>query len=95
MAKPTTRYVCQECGAVTSKWAGKCEICNAWKSIVEQLPRFVPIWPTSSTMDGPKGHLQMALWRPVRGIVSGVASSPRDSAQAKLRLTIQDGYPMS
>ena len=36
MAKPTARYVCQECGAVTPKWAGKCETCNAWNSIVEE-----------------------------------------------------------
>ena len=36
MAKPVARYVCQECGAVTPKWAGKCETCNAWNSIVEE-----------------------------------------------------------
>ncbi len=36
MAKPVARYVCQECGAVTPKWAGKCETCGAWNSIVEE-----------------------------------------------------------
>ena len=36
MAKPVARYVCQDCGAVTPKWAGKCETCNAWNSIVEE-----------------------------------------------------------
>ena len=36
MAKPTARYVCQECGAVTPKWAGKCETCDAWNSILEE-----------------------------------------------------------
>jgi DNA repair protein RadA/Sms len=36
MAKPTTRYVCQSCGAVTPKWAGRCEACGEWNTIVEE-----------------------------------------------------------
>ena len=36
MAKPTSRYVCQTCGAVSPKWAGRCESCGAWNSIVEE-----------------------------------------------------------
>lgn len=36
MAKASSRFVCQECGAVTSKWAGKCETCGAWNSIIEE-----------------------------------------------------------
>lgn len=36
MPKKTTRFVCQECGNVTGKWAGKCEACNAWNTIVEE-----------------------------------------------------------
>ena len=36
MAKPTTRYVCQSCGASTAKWAGRCESCGAWNTIVEE-----------------------------------------------------------
>jgi DNA repair protein RadA/Sms len=39
MAKPTTRYVCQSCGASFPRWAGKCESCNAWNSIVEEAAR--------------------------------------------------------
>jgi DNA repair protein RadA/Sms len=38
MAKPATAYVCQECGATNSKWAGKCPACGAWNAIVEELP---------------------------------------------------------
>ena len=33
MAKPTTRFVCQSCGAVTLKWAGRCEACGEWNSV--------------------------------------------------------------
>lgn len=36
MAKTTTNYVCQNCGAVTSRWIGKCESCNAWNTIVAE-----------------------------------------------------------
>ena len=36
MAKSTTRYVCQSCGAVTPKWAGRCEACGEWNTIVEE-----------------------------------------------------------
>ncbi len=37
MAKSTRNYVCQSCGAVTSKWSGKCESCNEWNSIAEEV----------------------------------------------------------
>lgn len=34
--KVTTQYVCQQCGAKRSKWAGKCDNCGAWNSFVEE-----------------------------------------------------------
>jgi DNA repair protein RadA/Sms len=36
MAKSTTRFVCQSCGAVTAKWVGKCETCGEWNTIAEE-----------------------------------------------------------
>ncbi|MET1027071.1 MAG: DNA repair protein RadA [Dongiaceae bacterium] len=36
MAKASTLYVCQSCGASFSKWAGKCDACGAWNSLVEE-----------------------------------------------------------
>ena len=39
MAAPAQRYACQECGAVNAKWAGRCDACGAWNSIVEEVPR--------------------------------------------------------
>ncbi|MEW5726539.1 MAG: DNA repair protein RadA [Pseudomonadota bacterium] len=39
MAKSSSRFVCQECGSVTTKWAGKCDGCGAWNSIVEEAAR--------------------------------------------------------
>lgn len=36
MAKPQRSFVCQSCGAAHPKWAGRCEDCGAWNSIVEE-----------------------------------------------------------
>lgn len=37
MAKANTTYVCQSCGAVSMRWAGKCESCGEWNSISEEV----------------------------------------------------------
>src|SRR3954463_15923627 len=39
MAKSAARYVCQNCGASTARWGGRCDSCGAWNSIVEEAPR--------------------------------------------------------
>jgi len=36
MAKSSASFVCQSCGATAPKWAGKCEACNGWNTIVEE-----------------------------------------------------------
>src|ERR1700753_1217952 len=36
MAKFRSSYVCQNCGAITQRWAGKCESCGEWNTIVEE-----------------------------------------------------------
>ncbi len=38
MAKPVTSFICQECGATHKKWAGRCDACGAWNTIVEEAP---------------------------------------------------------
>jgi DNA repair protein RadA/Sms len=35
MAKPKKSYVCQACGAVSSRWQGQCADCSEWNSLVE------------------------------------------------------------
>jgi len=39
LAKPAVRYVCQACGAAGPKWAGRCEACGEWNTIIEETPR--------------------------------------------------------
>ncbi len=36
MANKSTIFYCTECGNETSKWAGKCNACGAWNSLVEE-----------------------------------------------------------
>ena len=36
--KKSSVYVCQECGHTYSKWVGQCSNCDAWNSLVEQIP---------------------------------------------------------
>jgi DNA repair protein RadA/Sms len=36
-AKVTTVFACQSCGAVSSKWLGRCPDCGEWNSYVEEV----------------------------------------------------------
>src|SRR5262245_47341621 len=36
--KSKTVYACQECGAQSQKWLGRCAECGAWTSLVEERP---------------------------------------------------------
>jgi DNA repair protein RadA/Sms len=36
MAKARASFVCQNCGAVSQRWQGKCEACNEWNCISEE-----------------------------------------------------------
>lgn len=35
--KPTTTYICQQCGASSPKWLGKCPCCGQWNTYVEEI----------------------------------------------------------
>ncbi|HVL68885.1 MAG TPA: DNA repair protein RadA [Vicinamibacterales bacterium] len=38
MKAPKTVFACQECGAQSPKWLGRCPDCGAWNSLVEERP---------------------------------------------------------
>lgn len=43
MAKPSTRFVCQSCGASYPKWSGRCDACGEWNTLVEEaIPESAP-----------------------------------------------------
>lgn len=37
MAKSRSSFVCQACGAVTTRWVGRCDACGEWNTIVEEM----------------------------------------------------------
>ncbi|SFQ96794.1 DNA repair protein RadA [Poseidonocella sedimentorum] len=51
MAKSAPSFACADCGATTSKWAGRCESCGAWNTIHEETPLSA----------GPSGHALSAV----------------------------------
>lgn len=36
MPKPSSLFVCQSCGSSHAKWAGRCEACGEWNTLVEE-----------------------------------------------------------
>jgi DNA repair protein RadA/Sms len=36
MAKSSSTFICQSCGAVYARWIGKCDACNGWNCIAEE-----------------------------------------------------------
>jgi DNA repair protein RadA/Sms len=53
MAKASTHYVCQNCGAVSPKWSGKCDACGGWNTLVEEVASTGP--KTSVAVSKPRG----------------------------------------
>jgi DNA repair protein RadA/Sms len=42
MAQAHSVYICQACGAISAKWAGKCEACGAWNTMTEEARAAAP-----------------------------------------------------
>jgi len=37
LSKIKSAYICTNCGAITPKWEGKCNSCDSWNTIVEEI----------------------------------------------------------
>lgn len=59
MARSQSRYVCQSCGAVTPKWAGKCESCGEWNTVAEERGAQTP--PKGKGLKAPAKARKIAL----------------------------------
>ena len=56
MARPArTSFVCQNCGAVSPRWAGKCSACGEWNTLVEETDAAPP--PGSGLTKASKGRV--------------------------------------
>ncbi len=61
MAKVRTQYVCQDCGAESPQYFGKCPTCNSWNTLVEVVA--TPAVPSSGGLRlpaRPKGNGRQA-----------------------------------
>lgn len=75
MAKRTTRFVCQNCGSVSTRWAGRCDGCGEWNTIVEELDggtSGVGAGPRSLSVTGRKGRVF-----PLVGLTGEAKEAPR------------------
>lgn len=54
MPKPSSIFVCQSCGAVQGKWAGRCDACGEWNTLVEETATQISGKPTKKR--GKKGR---------------------------------------
>jgi DNA repair protein RadA/Sms len=43
MAKSANEYICQSCGAASSRWAGRCPSCGEWNTMVEEASAASPL----------------------------------------------------
>lgn len=43
MPRADSAYVCQSCGAVHAKWAGQCNDCGSWNTLVEEITSGPPL----------------------------------------------------
>ena len=58
MARQNDSYICQSCGAVYSKWAGRCDACGQWNTI-ELEPTAAPPGSHSAKSSGRGNQLEM------------------------------------
>ncbi len=67
MARAEPRYACQSCGARYARWAGRCDGCGGWNTVVEESPREIPPRGLDGgggqalslvPLDGPRGILE-------------------------------------
>ena len=62
MAKTKTVYVCQNCGASSPKWTGKCPSCGEWNTYVEEI---ISKNPTPAGWQEASGVAKKTTSRPV------------------------------
>ena len=67
------RRVCAECGAVSSKWSGRCDGCGAWNTISEDIP--LSSGPAAKGLGGTRGKVL-----PLGDLATADAPPPRTAS---------------
>lgn len=52
MAKPKSRYVCQACGSVSSRWQGQCPDCAEWNTLMQEGAEVSSIFAAKHNLQG-------------------------------------------
>ncbi|MGI8704286.1 MAG: DNA repair protein RadA [Sphingomicrobium sp.] len=81
MAKTKSRYVCQSCGSVSSRWQGQCPDCAEWNTLVQEAAEVTNIFAAKHNLQGGGRRIDLVgldvpAALPER-IVSGVAEFDR------------------
>ncbi len=71
MAKTKAKYVCQQCGAASPRWVGRCPSCGAWESYVEEITAA----PTTAKTRGPRSAATSVQVIPLKEVT--VTKEPR------------------
>ena len=81
MAKADIAYVCQSCGSAYAKWAGKCEACGAWNTLVEETASAPPggLAPTPRSKGGHGLHFEDLSGdpTPAKRLLTGISELDR------------------
>ncbi|MEJ7776251.1 MAG: DNA repair protein RadA [Sphingomicrobium sp.] len=81
MAKTKSRYVCQACGSVSSRWQGQCPDCAEWNTLVQESAPVANIFAAKHNLQGGGRVVELVgLDSPTAlpdRIVSGVAEFDR------------------
>jgi DNA repair protein RadA/Sms len=72
MPKVSTQFVCQNCGATSGKWAGRCVVCGVWNSLAEAAPELVSRNRTGAKAFQPESLAKVAS-DPAKRFTSGIA----------------------
>lgn len=70
MAKRSTSFICQACGAVYQRWQGRCEACGEWNSIAEEATGEANAAPVAGGARLKKGRVIQ---------LEGLAGTPMDA----------------
>jgi len=59
MARADNQYVCQSCGSVHAKWAGRCDDCGSWNTLIEEAASAPMGTAAKAKKPGRRGRLEL------------------------------------
>jgi len=74
MAKDKTIYACNECGATSARWLGKCPGCGAWNSLLESVAEAPSAGKNRLSSSAPQGLAQAQAVQPLCAIEASDAA---------------------